>query len=35
MTIKAYRDVSKQSKKSNKGRKPKTEFTVEKGEKTE
>ena len=28
-------DVSKQSKKSNKGRKPKTEFTVEKGEKTE
>lgn len=28
-------DVSKQHKKSNKGRKPKTEFTVEKGEKTE
>lgn len=28
-------DVSKQPKKSNKGRKPKTEFTVEKGEKTE
>ena len=28
-------DVSKQSKKNNKGRKPKTEFTVEKGEKTE
>ena len=27
--------VSKQPKKSNKGRKPKTEFTVEKGEKTE
>lgn len=28
-------DVSKQPKKSNKERKPKTEFTVEKGEKTE
>lgn len=28
-------DASKQTKKSNKGRKPKTEFTVEKGEKTE
>lgn len=28
-------DVSKQPQKSNKGRKPKTEFTVEKGEKTE
>lgn len=28
-------DVSKQPKKSNKGRKPKTEFTLEKGEKTE
>lgn len=28
-------DVSKQPQKSNKGRKPKTEFAVEKGEKTE
>ena len=28
-------DVSKQPKKSNKERKPKTKFTVEKGEKTE
>lgn len=28
-------DVSKQPKKSNNGRRPKTEFTVEKGEKTE
>ena len=28
-------DVSKQPQKSNKGRKTKTEFTVEKGEKTE
>ena len=32
MTIKAYRMMYR---KSNKERKPKTEFTVEKGEKTE